>query len=94
MLSVLSYTSNRQLPPVCGMHTTRGQSPPRMDMLSVLSTPCVKPTLCHAATSFAVRSMTSPSSSRYLSSLPAANRHQPTIFNSHTWLRAPHKTGV
>ncbi len=57
------------------LFTTR--TPPRIDMLSVLSTPCVKPTDCHAATSAAVRCTTSPSSAAYLPSLPVPAQHAP-----------------
>ena len=40
-------------------------------MLSVLSTPCTKPTLCQAATSRAVRSTTSVRNSAYFRSGPS-----------------------
>lgn len=40
---------------------------PKMDMLSVLSTPCTKPTPCHAATRRAVRRQTSANQSAAMS---------------------------
>ena len=46
-------------------------------MLSVLSTPWVKPTACHLATSFTDLEMTSWSNPRYGSGLPAVDSTSP-----------------
>ena len=48
-------------------------------MLSVLSTPWVKPTACHLATSFTVLEMTSCSNLRYGSGLPAVDSTSPSF---------------